>query len=171
MEKVAKARKSTHTKKKLTTELRGKVLRREEHETNKEYEFDEIGPIYLLWAKKKVRNEKGKTVTKSYIEKDEKHLIWVKWTKPFKGTEIYWSSEQQGKFENFSSSLNKLIVFRKFTWVRTGQTGGRSPAEQKNLALPIKARRRRLGMAGTCCFVQGQQIPNLAVKEKRRKGS
>ena len=105
MGKVAKARKSTHTKKKLTTELRGKVLRREEDETNKEYEFDEIGPIYLLWAKKKVRNEKGKTVTKSSIEKDEKHLIWVKWTKPFKGTdEINWSAERQGKFENFSSS-------------------------------------------------------------------
>ena len=98
MEKVAKARKSTHTKKKLTTESRGKVLRREEDETNKEYEFDEIGPIYLLWAKKKVRNEKGKTVTKSSIEKDEKHLIWVKWTKPFKGTdEINWSAEPQGK--------------------------------------------------------------------------
>ena len=106
MGKVAKARKSTHTKKKLTTELRGKVLRREEHETNKEYEFDEIGPIYLLWAKKKVRNEKGKTVTKSYIEKDEKHLIWVKWTKSFKGNDdIHWSAEPQGKILIYNSSV------------------------------------------------------------------
>ena len=48
------------------------------------YEIDEIGPIYLAWAKRRIKNDKGRIVKEWYIKSDKKHLIWVKWTEPFK---------------------------------------------------------------------------------------
>lgn len=94
MGKVAKARKSTHSKGKTTGKTRGKILR---DDTSQEWEIEDIGPIYLLWGKKKVRSEKGKTIKKYYIRKDEKHLVWVKWSKGFSDMKnIYWSAEPQG---------------------------------------------------------------------------
>ena len=104
MPKVAKARKSTHKPKTVTRNSRGKVLRDDQ---NQESDVVEIGPIYLLWAKKRVRNERGKTVKKYYIRKPYKHLIWVKWKAHFpekhpdkntgKLEPVYWSAEPQGK--------------------------------------------------------------------------
>ena len=56
-----------------------------------------IGPVYLLFGKKKVRSAKGKTVKKYYVRKNEKHLIWVKWVQPFSDKKAcVWSAEPQG---------------------------------------------------------------------------
>ena len=105
MTKVAKARKSTHKASKATGKSRGKVLR---EEPDKEYDIAEMGPIYLLWGKKRVRNERGKTVKKYYIRKTNKHLIWVRWAQEYsdkhpnpknknKLEPVFWSAEPQGE--------------------------------------------------------------------------
>ena len=72
----------------------------------------EIGPIYLLWGKKKVISKTGKSTKKYYIRSDDKHLVWVKWKTPFKDKpDIRWSAEVQGQF------ANKNSVLRRYTWV------------------------------------------------------
>ena len=60
----------------------------------KVHEIAEIGPIYLIWAKKKVKNDKGKTVKRWYIREPKKQRIWVKWVEPFNDG-AYWSAETQ----------------------------------------------------------------------------
>jgi len=121
MVKVAKARKSTHSKGKgsKAPPQRGKVLptdisksiRREN--PNQQWEIDEIGPVYLLWGKKRVKSVKtGKPIKKYYIKSDDKHFIWVKWKQPFedKNHSIYWSAELQ---ENFTTPELKDIIRTK----------------------------------------------------------
>ena len=98
MGKVAKARKSTHAKGKTAKATRGKIMR---DDPTKEYEVESVGPIYILWGKKKIRNEKGKTVKKYYVKKDSKHLMWVKWTKGYSDIDdVQWSAEPQGWSKN-----------------------------------------------------------------------
>lgn len=96
--KVAKARKSTHKKGTGSKTIRGKVLRKDpSSDPNKEWEVEEMGPVYLLWGKKKVRSAKGKTIKKYYVRKNDKHLIWVKWTTGFADLKnTHWSAEPQG---------------------------------------------------------------------------
>lgn len=124
MPKVAKARKSTHKPKTATGKSRGKVLR---ENPDNECDVEEIGPIYLLWAKKRVRNERGKTVKKYYIRKSNKHLIWVKWKAHFpekhpdKNTgepePVYWSAEPQERLRE-SGLGNEVdrVLSKKIIW-------------------------------------------------------
>ena len=57
----------------------------------------EIGPIYLLWGKKRIKTKTGKPTKAYYIKSDEKHLVWVKWKVAFSDKpQIYWSAEPQG---------------------------------------------------------------------------
>ena len=49
----------------------------------KHYEVAEIGPIYMEWGKKKIKNARGKIVKEYYLKKESKHRIWVKWVDPF----------------------------------------------------------------------------------------
>ena len=125
---VAKARKSTNSKGKATREIRGKVAGGKVLRGGKtlptgerEWDIDEIGPIYLLWGKTRVKSAKGKTIKKYFIRNEDKHLIWVKWSKGFADLKsVYWSAEPQGiRYKNMlncgfrQSELisNKLIVF------------------------------------------------------------
>jgi hypothetical protein len=94
MAKTAKARKSTHAKSKTAKATREKIMK---DDPTKEYELESVGPLYILWGKKKIRNDKGKTVKKYYAKKDEKHLIWVKWTQGYSDKpNVQWSAEPQG---------------------------------------------------------------------------
>ena len=59
----------------------------------------EIGPVYLIWGKKRVRAKTGKPVKKYYVKSDDKHYIWVKWKESFQDKpDVYWSAEVQGIF-------------------------------------------------------------------------
>jgi len=128
--KVAKARKSTHKKGTGTKTIRGKVLRAANNDPDKEWEIEEMGPVYLLWGKKKVRTEKGKTIKKYYVRKNDKHLIWVKWATGFadlKNTQ--WSAEPQsilresGLSKEVDAALKKKIIW-PFPSVSDGKDSG-----------------------------------------------
>lgn len=125
MTKVAKARKSTHKATKATGKSRGKVLR---EEPDKEYDVAEIGPIYLLWGKKRVKNDRGKTVKKYYIRKTNKHLIWVKWVKEYsdkhpnpknknKLEPVFWSAEPQERLREsgLGNDVDQILA-KKIIW-------------------------------------------------------
>ena len=95
----SKARKSTHKKGRATKTIRRKVLRKEaNNDPDKEWEIEEMGPVYLLWGKK-VRAQKGKTIkwVKYYVRKNDKHRIWVKWATRFSDLNTQWSAERQSK--------------------------------------------------------------------------
>ena len=118
MVKVAKAKKSTHSKGKNTKILRqsGKqipvVAKQVKENPHQQWEIDvssiliilviiqfikEIGPIYLLWGKKRIKTKTGKPTKAYYIKADEKHSVWVKWRDAFADKPmIYWSAEPQG---------------------------------------------------------------------------
>jgi len=137
--KVAKARKSTHSKGKSTGKTRGKIIR---DDPNKEFEIEEVGPLYILWGKKKVRTEKGKTVKKYYIRKDEKHLVWVQWSKGFADNKnIYWSAEPQSilRESGLEVDVDKAIRQKKiwpFPSVADGEDSGY--AERLNICKSAK---------------------------------
>ena len=65
-----------------------------------------------MWGKKKVRNEKGKTIKKYYVKSDEKHHVWIKWKNGFDDdNRIVWSAEPQGKL--FSGG--EFLIFKSET--------------------------------------------------------
>merc|ERR1711979_110136 len=112
--KVAKAKKSTHQKQKAVKQIRGKVLKSIRTDPNQEWEIDELGPMYLVWGKKKVRSDKGKTVKKYYVKADEKHHIWIKWKQGFEDdSRIVWSAEPQEMLTNISTEVKQIIKARK----------------------------------------------------------
>ena len=58
-----------------------------------------MGPVYLMWGKKRAKSDKGKPIKKYYIKGEEKHYIWVKWKNPFSDKpDIVWSAEPQCKY-------------------------------------------------------------------------
>ena len=81
-----------------------------------------MGPIYLLWGKKKHRTERGKQIKQFYLRNDDRHLIWVKWTKTFTdlSEECVWSAEPQGKFQkkvlkkHFQKKVSKKVFKKGF---------------------------------------------------------
>jgi hypothetical protein len=101
----SKAKKSTHKKQTKKTKA-GKSNDVVKIDPKKQYEIAEVGPIYLSWGKKRVKNSKGRFVKEYYLKKNSKHLIWVKWTDPFqdeseKNDEFWtkWSAEEQSILE------------------------------------------------------------------------
>ena len=132
MTKIAKAKKSTHSKGKGTKVLRtagkqppsiAKTVRENPHQ---QWEIDvrfspflkflfyqnlkEIGPIYLLWGKKRIKTKTGKPTKQYYIKSDEKHLVWVKWKDAFSDKpSVFWSAEVQGKYKQ-----NIFLIITKF---------------------------------------------------------
>ena len=85
------ARKSTHKKKSVGVKksAHGKVTKEVSKrqvvdvDPEKKYGIEGIGPVHLTWVKRKKVNEKGKMVTEFALAKPGKHLMWVKWDKPF----------------------------------------------------------------------------------------
>merc|ERR1712123_472881 len=78
------ARKSTHKKKSVGTKksVSGKVTKEVSKrqvvdvDPEKKYGIEGIGPVHLTWVKRKM-------VTEFALAKPGKHLMWVKWDKPF----------------------------------------------------------------------------------------
>merc|ERR1711990_1235417 len=112
--KQGKARKSTHQKKQRTTKA-GTKNAVVEIDPKKKYEVAEVGPLYLSWGKKKVKNSKGKFVKQFYLKKKSKHLVWVKWTDPFQDESekddefcTEWSAEEQSMLEG--GDLKKQVA-------------------------------------------------------------
>merc|ERR1712242_300055 len=117
MTKIAKAKKSTHSKGKGTKVLRtagkqppsiAKTVRENPHQ---QWEIDEIGPIYLLWGKKRIKTKTGKPTKQYYIKSDEKHLVWVKWKDAFSDKpSVFWSAEVQ---DHFTTNETKEVIRQK----------------------------------------------------------
>lgn len=112
-----------------------KSKRTGEHDPDKTYEISEIGPIYLDWGKRRVKNSRGKIVREHYLKKDSKHRIWVKWADEFndqyeKGnTNSRWSAESLDQFEG--SGMKKIAqetLERKvvWPWPKIGDEGAES---------------------------------------------
>merc|ERR1711915_921287 len=104
--KKGTARKSTHGKRQMKITKAGTPNKVVKIDPKKKYAIEEIGPIFLAWGKKRVKNNKGKTVKQFYLKKSAKHLIWVKWTDPFQDEEeqndeywTKWSAEEQSILE------------------------------------------------------------------------
>jgi len=128
---AGKARKSTHSKKAsskvLASRSKSKPAAPKKHvEINetKHYDVAEIGPVYLVWGTKKIKNARGKIVKEYYLKKDSKHLIWVKWIDPFQdvleddndGAECKWSAEPQSIFEGHMKKMVKEALEKKVVW-------------------------------------------------------
>lgn len=128
---AGKARKSTHAKKAsakalATRRSAGKTApkKRVDIDETKHYEVAEIGPVYLEWGKKRIKNARGKVVKEYYLKKDSKHRIWVKWADPFqdvleddnKGDECKWSAEPQSIFEGPMKKMVKEALEKKVVW-------------------------------------------------------
>jgi len=113
--KVAKAKKSTHKRGKTVKAIRGKVISApvtttSRYDPTQEWEIAEFGPIYLVWGKKKIRSDKGKTLKKYYVKSDEKHHIWIKWKQPFEDdNRIVWSAEPQEMLTNVRDEVQRII--------------------------------------------------------------
>merc|ERR1712241_47470 len=133
-----------HKKGTGTKTIRGKVLRKDPNsDPNKEWDVEEMGPGYLLWGKKKVRTEKGKTVKKYYVRKDDKHLIWVKWSTGFADlkTATYWSAEPQGILRE--SGLGKEVdaaLKRKVIWPFPSSVDGKDSGHVERMAICKEAK-------------------------------
>merc|ERR1712063_117075 len=147
-EKMAgKARKSTHSKKAsskvLASRSKSKPAAPKKHveiNENKHYDVAEIGPVYLEWGKKKIKNARGKIVKEYYLKKDSKHRIWVKWIDPFQdvleddndGAECKWSAEPQSIFEGNMKKMVKEALEKKVVWPWVAPDEDES-AKRKNL--------------------------------------
>jgi hypothetical protein len=139
--KAPKARKSTHGKGKVSKTIRSagkKILTPAREGANKEWEIDELGPVYLMWGKKKVRHDKTKKpMKKYYVKSAEKHYIWVKWKNPFQDKpDIVWSAEPQ---ENFTSpELKKQIEIKlssKHIWPFPSASDGRDSGYEERTSI------------------------------------
>jgi len=114
------------------------------HEPERKYEIAAVGPIYLSWGKKRVKNAKGKIVKEYYIKKDSKHLIWVKWVDPFQDTHekddefwTKWSAEPQEVFEGpHMKGIVKEVLDSKtcWPWIQAGDEN----AEDRKALLKTK---------------------------------
>jgi len=131
--KVAKARKSTHQKGKAVKQIRGKVLKTTRTDPNQEWEIAELGPLYLVWGKKKVRSDKGKTIKKYYVKSDEKHHVWIKWKQGFDDdTRIVWSAEPQEMLGNISKEVKEIIKTKKIWPFPSAADGAESGYEERS---------------------------------------
>ena len=75
MARTARAKKSSHSAAKKTQKLRGKVIENFERkgkvleeDPEKEWEVDEIGPIYLKWGFKRTKTRRGKVIKEPGLE-------------------------------------------------------------------------------------------------------
>lgn len=118
---TGKARKSTSSKKKVTSAIRSKLSKKTvEIDQTKSYVVDKFGPIHLSWGKRRVKNKKGKFVKKYYLKDSRKHLIWIKWRDVFEDSKATgefdscaWSAEPQ---ENFDDEIAKDVLATKICW-------------------------------------------------------
>jgi len=151
---AGKARKSTKLKKASTKALARRSSsktaapkKRVDIDETKHYEVAEIGPIYLEWGKKKIRNSKGKLVKEYYLKKDSKHRIWVKWIDPFqdvleddnKGDDCKWSAEPQTVFESHMKKMVKEALEKKVVWPWVMKEDSEATANQKKNILKSKS--------------------------------
>lgn len=114
------ARKSTHKKKTVgktssKSPTKAKKPRVVEINPEEKYEIETIGPVHLMWGKRRKRNNKGKVVKEWYIKKQSKQLIWVKWKQPFEDEHetndahfTSWSAEEQKSLNE--NTANKAAV-------------------------------------------------------------
>lgn len=131
--KVAKAKKSTHQKGKAIKSIRGKVLKPSKgHDPNQEWEIAELGPLYLVWGKKKVRSDKGKAIKRYYVKNDDKHHVWIKWKQGFDDdSRIVWSAEPQEMLGNISTEVKNIIKAKKIWPFPSAADGGESGYEER----------------------------------------
>ena len=73
------ARKSTHYKKGIT-----KI------DPLKGYEVKQLGPLLPQFGKRRVKNEKGRPVTKYYLKKTQNLHCWVNWAESFGDQKEKW---------------------------------------------------------------------------------
>jgi len=150
---AGKARKSTHKKKASTNALARRrsakpaaPKKRVEIDETKHYEVAEIGPVYIEWGKKKIKNAKGKIVKEYYLKKESKHRIWVKWVDPFqdvleddnKGDDCKWSAEPQTVFEGHMKKSIKEALEKKVVWPWVTKEDSEAAAAQKKKLLKSK---------------------------------
>jgi len=144
---AGKARKSTHAKKasqKVLAKRSSKSpapKKRVEISETKHYEVAQVGPVYLEWGKKKIKNARGKIVKEYYLKKDTKHRIWVKWIDPFQdvleednnGDECKWSAEPQSVFEGPMKKMVKEALEKKVVWPWIGQNDDDATSRKNTL--------------------------------------
>lgn len=131
---VAKARKSTHSKGKSMKNIRAM------NTTNRSKidQIEELGPVYLMWGKKRRKDKKtGKNIAKYYIRKNDRHLVWVKWANGFDDDRhIVWSAEPQDHFQD--PELKRQIQSRietKQVWPFPSIADGDKSGWQDRLAI------------------------------------
>jgi len=144
MVKIAKAKKSTHSRGKASKNLRtGKSLTiRKEEDPNAEWEIDELGPVYLMWGKKRAKSDKGKPIKKYYIKGDDKHYVWVKWKNPFSDKpDIVWSAEPQSNFTTpeLKSQIKSKLQEKKI-WPFPSAADGRESGYDERTTICKKER-------------------------------
>ena len=72
--------------------------------------YSTLGPVLILFEKKKVRSRDGKMTKRIFIKSNDKHCIWVHWSQGAGDSEIsYWSAESQG-FASILSLVFRLIL-------------------------------------------------------------
>merc|ERR1711917_84131 len=90
---------------------------------NRQYEIQSVGPLCPAFGKRRVKNDKGRPVTKYYLKSTPKLRVWVNWAESFgdvKQRKDYhpatWSAEPQTALEGDTKSSLQSALAKKTVW-------------------------------------------------------